>query len=99
MKIDPIWKIILSKSVELLIAIALKAPTWHASCRCLTPNSLPRGYPGQLFGLRRMLELDSERRDSQFILVRALDRDRIIALRPVSVSLCIGLIVLSCLSL
>jgi hypothetical protein len=67
--------------------------------RCLTIDSLPRGYSGQLFGLRRMLELDGERRDSRFILVRALDRDRVITLRPVGVSLCVGLIVLSCLSL
>jgi hypothetical protein len=68
------------------------------SCRCLTTDSLPRGYPGQLFGLRRVLELDGKRRDSRFILVRALDHDRVITLRPVGVSLCIGLIVLSCLS-
>jgi hypothetical protein len=61
-------------------------------CRCLTTDSLPRGYPGQLFGLWRVLELDDERRDSQFILVRALDRDRVIALCPVDVSLCVGLI-------
>ena len=32
-------------------------------------------------------------RDSRFILVRTLDRDRVIALRPVDVSLCVGLIV------
>jgi hypothetical protein len=63
-----------SKSVELLIAIAPEAPTWRASCRCLTTDSLPRGYPGQLFGLRCVLELDGERRDSRFILVQALDR-------------------------
>jgi hypothetical protein len=37
------------------------------------------GYPRQLFGLQRMLELDGERRDSRFILVRALDRNRVIA--------------------
>jgi hypothetical protein len=65
------------------------------SCRCLTPDSLPRGYPGQLFGLRRVLELDGERRDSRL----ALDHDRVITLRLVGVSLCIGLIVLSCLLL
>jgi hypothetical protein len=53
----------------------------------LTTDSLPWGYPGQLFGLRRMLELDGEHRDNRFILVQALDRDRVIALRPVSVSL------------
>jgi hypothetical protein len=34
-----------------------------------------------------MLELDGERRDSRFILVWALDRDPVIALRPVGVSL------------
>jgi hypothetical protein len=34
-----------------------------------------------------MLKLYGERGDSQFILVQALDRDRVIALRPVGVSL------------
>jgi hypothetical protein len=34
-----------------------------------------------------VLELGGERRDSRFILVRALDRDRVIALRPVGVSI------------
>lgn len=28
------------------------------SCRCLTTDSLPWGYPKQLFGLQRVLELD-----------------------------------------
>jgi hypothetical protein len=46
-----------------------------------------------------MLEIDDERRDSRFILVRALDRDRVITLRLVGVSPCVGLIVLSCLLL
>jgi hypothetical protein len=46
-----------------------------------------------------MLELDGERRDSRFILVRALDRDRVITLRLIGVSLCIGLIVFCRLSL
>jgi hypothetical protein len=50
-------------------------------------DSLPWGYLGQLFGLWRMLELDGERRDNRFILVQALDHDRVIALRPFSVSL------------
>jgi hypothetical protein len=40
-----------------------------------------------------VLELDGERRDSRFILVRAIDRDRVINLRPVGVSLCVGLVV------
>jgi hypothetical protein len=65
----------LSKSIELLTAIAPQAPTWRASCRCSTTDSLPRGYSEQLLRLQRMLELDSERRDGQFNLVRALDRD------------------------
>jgi hypothetical protein len=67
--------------------------------RCLTTDSLPRGYLGQLFGLRRVLELDNEHRDSRFIPVRALDHDRVIALCPVGVSLCIRLIMLCCLLL
>jgi hypothetical protein len=46
-----------------------------------------------------MLELDGERRDSQFILVWALNRDRVIALRPVGVSLLRWIdCVVSCLS-
>jgi hypothetical protein len=57
------------------------------------------GYLGQLFELWRVLELDGERKDSRFILVRALDRDRVIALCLVGVSLCVGLIVLSYLLL
>jgi hypothetical protein len=62
------------RSVKLSNAIAPKAPTWRASCRCLITDSLPRGYPGQLFGLRCVLELDGEHRDSRFILVQTLDR-------------------------
>jgi hypothetical protein len=65
----------LSKSIELLIMIVLQAPTWHASYQCLTTDSLPRGYLGQLFRIRCMLELDGERRDNRFILVWALNRD------------------------
>ena len=65
-------------------------------CRFSITDSLPRGYPGQLFGLRRMLESTVNARDSRFILVRALDHDRVIALRPVGVSLCVGLIVMQC---
>jgi hypothetical protein len=55
------------RSVELSDANPPKAPTWRANCRCLTTDSLPRGYPGQLFGLRRVLQLDGERRDSQLV--------------------------------
>jgi hypothetical protein len=55
--------------------------------QCLTTDSLPWGYPGQLFGLRRVLELDDKYRDSRFILVQALNRDRVIAVLSVDVSL------------
>jgi bifunctional pyridoxal-dependent enzyme with beta-cystathionase and maltose regulon repressor activities len=43
MKIDPIEKIMSSKSVERLIVIAPKVPTGRASSRCLITDSLPRG--------------------------------------------------------
>ena len=44
-----------------------------------------------MFGLQRMWNSMVNARDSQFILVQALDRDRVIALRPVGVSLCVVL--------
>ena len=49
-----------------------------------------------MFRLQRMQNSMVNARDSQFILVQALDRDRVIALRPVDVSLCVGLIVKCC---
>ena len=57
------------------------------------------GTRGSLFGLRRMQNSTVNARDSRFILVRALDRDQVIALRPVGVSLCVGLIVKCCVAL
>ena len=57
------------------------------------PIACHGGTRGSLFGLQRMQNSTVNARDSRFILVRALDRDRVIALRPVSVSLCVGLIV------
>ena len=48
-----------------------------------------------MFGLQRMQNSTVNARDNRFILVRTLDRDRVIALRLVGVSLCIGLIVQS----
>ena len=48
---------------------------------------------GSLFGLQRMQNSMVNARDSQFILVWTLDRDQVIALHPVGVSLCVGLIV------
>ena len=43
-----------------------------------------------------MLESTVNARDSRFILVRALDRDRVTTLCPVGISLCVGLIVMMC---
>ena len=40
-----------------------------------------------MFGLQRMRNSTVNARDSRFILVQTLDRDRVIALRPVGVSL------------
>ena len=54
------------------------------------------GTRSSMFGLQRMQNSTVNTRDSRFILVRALDRDRVIALCPVGVSLCVGLIVKSC---
>ena len=57
------------------------------------PIACHGGTQGSLFGLQRMQNSTVNARDSRFILVRTLDRDRVIALRPVGVSLCVGLIV------
>ena len=52
-----------------------------------------------MFGLQRMQNSTVNARDSRFILVWALDRDLVTALRPVGVSLCVGLIVKYCVML
>ena len=57
------------------------------------PIAYHGGTQGSLFGLQRMQNSTVEARDSRFILVRTLDCDRVIALCPVGVSLCVGLIV------
>ena len=36
----------------------------RGSCRCFTTDSLPRGYPGQLFGLRRIAEFGGLRKET-----------------------------------
>ena len=59
------------------------------------------GVPGAVIcseGYRRMQNSMVNARDSWFILVRALDRDRVITLPPVGVSLCVGLIVKCCVT-
>ena len=45
-----------------------------------------------MFGLQRMQNSMVNAKDSRFILVQALDYGRVTALRPVGVSLCVGLI-------
>ena len=57
------------------------------------PIACHRSTQGSIFRLQRMQNSTVNARDSRFILVWALDRDRVIALRPVGVSLCVGLIV------
>ena len=49
-----------------------------------------------MFELQRMRNSTVNARDSRFILVQALDYSQVIALRPVDVSLCVGLIVCCC---
>ena len=79
------------------MALDVQAGTGRKSmCRCFTTDSLPRGYRDSLFGLQRMQNSTVNTRDSRFILVRALDCGRVIALRPVGVSLCVVLIVCCC---
>ena len=78
---------------------ALRLDRWRehrrGNCRCLVTYSLSREFLGAvLFGLQRMRNSTVNARDSQFILVQALDCGRVTALRSVSVSLCVGLIVL-----
>ena len=98
MKVDPVEKIMLLRSVELSMQIHRK-PLPGAPAVDVSPLiAYHGGTQGTLFGLQRMQNSTVNARDSQFILVRALDRDRVIALRLVSVSLCVGLIV-SCLFL
>ena len=57
------------------------------------PIACHGGTRGSLFGLQHMQNSMVNARDSRFILVWALDRDRVIALCLVGVSLCVGLIV------
>ena len=57
------------------------------------PIAYHGGTQGSLFGLQRMQNSTVSARDSRFILVRALDRDRVIALCLFDVSICVGLIV------
>jgi hypothetical protein len=58
MKVDPIRKNVLSRSVEVLSANPLKAPTWRTSCRCFTIDSLPWGVFGIVVRTLAYAELD-----------------------------------------
>jgi hypothetical protein len=51
----------------------------------LPPIACHGGYPGQLFGFRLVRNSTVNARDSRFILVRALDCDRVIAFTPVPI--------------
>jgi hypothetical protein len=56
MHLDPVGKIMLTRSAELSIAKSSKAPTWRASCQHLRTGNSPRGYPGRylmFFGVCR----------------------------------------------
>ena len=59
----------------------------------LPPIACHGGPRGSMFGLQRMQNSMVNARDSRFILVQALDYGRVTALRPVGVSLCVGLII------
>ena len=52
-------------------------------CRCFTTDSLPRGYPGQLFGLRRIVELGGYAKRLTIYTGSGPRLGRVIALRPV----------------
>jgi hypothetical protein len=67
----------LSRSAELLDANPPKAPTWRASCRCFTMDSLPRGTPDSCsgFGVCRTRRLTQETVDLYWFG----PRDRVIA--------------------
>ena len=95
MKVDPIKKIMLSRSIELSDANSPKAPTWRASCRCFTTDSLPRGYPGQLFGLRRIAEFGGYAKRLTIYTGSGPRLGRVITLRPVLALACLRRIALS----
>ena len=98
MKVDPVEKIMLLRSVELSMQIHRKPLPGAPAVDVSPPIACHEGTRGSLFRLQRMQNSTVNARDSRFILVRALDHDRVIALRPIGVSLCVGLIVSRCLS-
>ena len=41
---------------------APRTPTWRASCRCFTPDSLQQGYHGSIVRASAYAELDGKRK-------------------------------------
>ena len=96
MKVVPAEKAILrSRSTELSRKNSSKAPTWCASCRCFTTDSLPRGYPGQLFGLRRIAKFGGYAKRLMIYTGSGPRLGRVITLRPVLALACLHCIALS----
>ena len=95
MKIDPVGKIMLLRSIEVSDAKSPKAPTCRASCRCFTTDSLPWGYPGQLFGLRRIAEFGGYAKRLTIYTGSGPRLGRVITLRPVLALACLRCIALS----
>ena len=52
-------------------------------CRCFTTDSLPQGYPGQLFELQRIVELDGYAKRLTIYTGSGPRLGRVITLRPV----------------
>ena len=71
------------RSAELSRKNSSKAPTWCVSCRCFTTDSLPRGYPGQLFGLRRIAKFGGYAKRLTIYTGSGPRLGRVITLRPV----------------
>ena len=95
-KVVPAEKVILRlRSAELSRKNSSKAPTWRASCRCFTTDSLPRGYPGQLFGLRRIAEFGGYAKRLTLYTGSGPRLGRVITLHPVLALACLRCIALS----
>jgi len=66
-----------------------------SACRCFTTDSLPRGYPGQLFGLRRIAEFGGYAKRLTIYTGLGPRLGRVITLRPVLALACLHCIALS----
>ena len=73
--------------------VGIDSENLHIPVDVSPPIGCHGGTRSSMFGLQRMRNSTVNARDSQFILVPTLNRNRVIALRPVGVSLCVRLIV------